>query len=54
MFSKSFYLTVMEKHDKSALMKISQEFGNLKVVDSRRMFWQTIFSEWSNQVLDSP
>ena len=34
---------MMKKHDKSALMEISQVFGPLSDVDSQNVFWNDAF-----------
>ena len=42
-FFESTSLRMMKKHDKSALMEISQVFGTLSQVDSQSIFWSGTF-----------
>ena len=54
MFSKSFLLRVMKNYDKSALIKISQVFLRaFNMLTVKGCSDTALFSEWSNQVLDS-
>ena len=42
-FSKSTYMRMMRKHDKSAGMEISQVFGMVSHVDCQSVFWKSAF-----------
>ena len=52
-YSKASCIRLMKKNNKSALMKVLQEFGNFNMFTIKECSETVFFRGWSNQVFDS-